>query len=75
MSVRYFCDGCGTELGRNVVNERYTPSKYFSGPHGSNKNISLEIIVSIGKIANAGHVCLLCLKDVVNNPDCEVTSR
>lgn len=64
--IKRFCDACGTEISRNVVQQRFRPSRYFN-----NQNFAAEIIVKVGDTWNAGELCLACLTTLVCNPDCE----
>lgn len=51
MSAKYYCDGCNKEMP--------------AGEHGRLRrklgNIGVEIIHSVEKVWNAGHVCHACL--------------
>jgi hypothetical protein len=56
MSVRWFCDGCGTEI----------PSDEFShlrrGLQINGTKISIEVLVAVGGVWNSGNVCHKCIK-------------
>lgn len=54
--IKIFCDFCGVELERNFVSRRFMPKL---------KNIVLEVLVSVNKVWNSGHLCSDCIKKIV----------
>lgn len=69
--IRYFCDGCGKQIGRNFVSQRFKPCKYFAPAEAPAVNFEAEIIVKTNGCANDGHICKDCLIALVTKPECE----
>jgi len=53
--TKVFCDGCGVELIRDYVDERFSPQLQLGG-----KTVQLEVIV----ITPPDNLCFDCLKKV-----------
>jgi hypothetical protein len=68
MTARYFCDGCDREIDRNYVSRRFKPSHYFKHEYAGT-NISAEVIVTVGGVSNAGHLCRPCLDTLLVSRD------
>lgn len=56
MSVKYFCDGCGNEIGRNYVARRLMPEWWAGGAR-----FTAEVKVAVNGTWNSGHLCRACL--------------
>ena len=55
--TKMFCDRCKRETRRNYVSDRL---KGIMGGHG------IEVMVKYGGTWNKGHLCLECLKNIIN---------
>ena len=60
MSIRIFCDGCGEEIGRNYVSNRFKPELQLKG-----QLFELDILVKKGGVCNAGELCVDCLLKII----------
>lgn len=56
MSVKYFCDVCGCELSRNLVDDRLRASV---------GRVSFEIMAGVDGTWNDGHLCPTCVRSAV----------
>lgn len=70
MAVKYFCDCCKEELTRNVVSDRYRPTRY-----SNYTNFAAEVMVRVGTTWNSGHLCKPCLLTILTDPSCELNDR
>ena len=58
---RTYCDGCGVEIDRNYVSERYRPKLMFNGQW-----FMAEVMIHKGKTVNTGELCKECLLKIIN---------
>lgn len=58
--VKHYCDGCGKEIERNFVCDRYK-----AGMLKNEHSFTAEITISMDKIWNHGDLCLECLKELL----------
>jgi hypothetical protein len=62
-----FCDRCGEEIRRNCVSERYAPQlEVRDRDNGFVRcRLKAEVLITKDGVANAGHLCVSCVKTVV----------
>jgi len=60
MSIKCFCDGCGSEITRNYATSHFMPRLEMIGGN----IIRLEVMATINGDPSRGELCFDCLRSV-----------
>lgn len=61
--IKHFCDACGKEVERSFVADRFKAERHMGG-----KKFEIEVMVAVNGTWNAGDLCELCLRKVMEAP-------
>lgn len=64
MSVKHYCDGCGKEIDRSYVTDRFIPTLLINTT-GSYVKVKAEVQLSVNGTWNRGDICRDCLLRVL----------
>ena len=56
MSIKRFCDSCGTEVIRNYVSQRLKLRR---------RGFTAEVMLTYGSTCNSGEICRACLNKLL----------
>lgn len=66
MTIKRYCDACGSEVQRNYVADRLKGDSHTSGPEGSIR-VMVELTLGINGTWNRGEFCGMCALDAVRD--------
>jgi len=76
MTIRRFCDACGTEIQQNYVSDRLTAERTFVRRDVWTKRtkVQVECMVTVNGVTNQGDLCRDCVIDTVVSADTRPTN-